>query len=85
MRRGRSDAAIAQYEKAERIQPSYFEAHNNFGGALGRAGRVPEAIAQYKKALELAPDSATALQQPGSGARPQRPIERGDDLFSEGN
>ena len=38
--KGDSDAAIAQYETADRIQPNYFEAHNNFGGALGRAGRV---------------------------------------------
>ena len=47
--KGQIDAAIAQYETAERIQPGYAEAHNNLGNALSRAGRIPEAIAQYKR------------------------------------
>jgi tetratricopeptide (TPR) repeat protein len=50
------NAAIAEYEKAEKIQPGYAEAHNNLGNALGHAGRYTEAIAEYKKALELVPD-----------------------------
>ena len=70
--KGEVDAAIAQYEKAERIQPGYAEEHNNLGNALCRAGRVPEAIAQYEKALELVPglpqvenNLGTALAQNG--------------------
>ena len=70
--KGQVDAAIAQYEKAERIQPGYAEEHNNLGNALCRAGRVPEAIAQYEKALELVPglpqvhnNLGTALAQSG--------------------
>jgi Flp pilus assembly protein TadD len=53
---GQIDAAIEQYEKAERIEPRYTEAHNNLGSALGRRGRVSEAIAEYEKAVELVPD-----------------------------
>ncbi len=53
--KGQIDAAIQLYEKAERLEPRYVEAHNNLGSAFGRAGRVPEAIAQYKKAVELMP------------------------------
>jgi tetratricopeptide (TPR) repeat protein len=54
--KGQVDAAIAQYEKAERIQPAYAEQHNGLGNALCRTGRVPEAITQYKQAIELMPD-----------------------------
>jgi protein O-mannosyl-transferase len=50
------NAAVAEYEKAEKIQPGYAEAHNNLGNALGHAGRFTEAIAEYKKALEIVPD-----------------------------
>ncbi|HEU0210102.1 MAG TPA: tetratricopeptide repeat protein [Candidatus Udaeobacter sp.] len=70
--KGQVDAAIAEYEKAERIQPGYAEEHNDLGNALCRAGRVTEAIAQYEKALELVPglpqihnNLGTALAQNG--------------------
>ena len=70
--KGQVDAAIAEYEEAERIQPGYTEEHNNLGNALCRVGRVPEAIAQYERALELVPglpqvhnNLGTALGQNG--------------------
>jgi len=50
------NAAIAEYETANKIQPGYAEGHNNLGNAFGHAGRFTEAIAEYKKALELVPD-----------------------------
>jgi tetratricopeptide (TPR) repeat protein len=54
--KGETDAAIAQFEKAEQIQPAYAEEHNDLGNALTHAGRLTEAITQYKLALQLVPD-----------------------------
>jgi len=53
---GRSEEAMAEYERALALQPDYPEAENNLGAALAMAGRNGEAIRHYKRALELRPD-----------------------------
>ena len=64
---GRLNDAIAQYEEALRLQPSYIEAHNNLGQALSEIpGRLNDAIAQYHEALRLRPDYADAHNNLGS-------------------
>jgi len=59
-KQGRFDAALAEFEKALAIDPTYPDAHNNIGIALVEQGRIEEGIARYRKALALKPDSAMA-------------------------
>jgi tetratricopeptide (TPR) repeat protein len=54
---GRSDDAIAAYQKAIELKPS-FAYYNNLGGIYGRSGKIPEASAAYQKAAELDPAQA---------------------------
>jgi tetratricopeptide (TPR) repeat protein len=64
---GRLNEAIAQYEKALRLNPYYAEAHLNLGNALRKIpGRSSEVIAQYKEALRLEPDLVQAHFNLGS-------------------
>jgi tetratricopeptide (TPR) repeat protein len=57
----RKPEAIAAYEAALRIRPTFVEAQTNLGNALlNWPGRLPEAIAAYGAALQLKPDSAEA-------------------------
>ncbi len=54
---GRTGEAIAQYEAALRLDPTYIDAHDNLGSALmDQPGRLNDAIAQYEQALKLKSD-----------------------------
>ena len=57
---GRTDEAIAHFQKALEIKPDYVDARNNLGIALSQKGRADEAIEQYTKALALDPKYAQA-------------------------
>ncbi len=57
---GRSDEAMAQYQKALEIKPNYIHALNNLGVAFARLNRLDEAMAQYQKAVQLQPDYVEA-------------------------
>jgi protein O-mannosyl-transferase len=57
---GRTDEAIAHFQKALELNPDYVDARNNLGIALDKKGRSDEAIEQYTKALKLDPDYAQA-------------------------
>jgi Flp pilus assembly protein TadD len=59
-RRGDLDRAIAQYETALEIMPTYSEAYNNRGLALARRRDFDQAIADYQTALKLKPDYSQA-------------------------
>jgi tetratricopeptide (TPR) repeat protein len=54
--KGETGEAIAQYQEAVRLRPSYAKAHNNLGVALDRQGQTDEAIRQYQEAVRLKPD-----------------------------
>ena len=66
VQKGRTDEAVAHYNKALELDPSYGEAHYNLANALVRLGRVDEAIAHYEKAVELNPNNALAYYNLGS-------------------
>lgn len=57
-RQGQYERAIAQYEQALEIQPSFVEARNRLGIVLNELDRHPEATAQYRLALQDQPSSA---------------------------
>ncbi len=50
---GRTDEAIARYERAMAIQPDYLPAYNNLGVTLRAAGRLDEAIRAYERGLAV--------------------------------
>jgi len=54
------DQAIADYNKALKLNPKYVEAYNNRGNAYGNKRDYDRAIADYNKTLELNPNCAEA-------------------------
>jgi tetratricopeptide (TPR) repeat protein len=52
---GRTDAAIAVFERNVADHPDSWNVHDSLGEALAAAGRTAEAIAHYEHARELAP------------------------------
>ncbi|ESA34470.1 tpr repeat protein, partial [Leptolyngbya sp. Heron Island J] len=54
------EKAIAQYEKAIELDPSYAVAYNNLGNTCYSLKQYEKAIAQYEKAIELDPSYAMA-------------------------
>jgi len=59
-RKGQTDEAAVQFQKALEINPNYAEARNNIGSSLFQKGHLEEAIAQYQKALEINPNHVLA-------------------------
>jgi tetratricopeptide (TPR) repeat protein len=55
---GKTDEAIAHYEKAIGIRPEFAMAHNNLGIALARQRRADEAIDEFETALRLSNNTA---------------------------
>lgn len=53
---GRSEEALAAFQKALAADPSFFMAAYNQGIVLGRLGRTQEAIAAFRSAIRLRPD-----------------------------
>jgi tetratricopeptide (TPR) repeat protein len=58
----RKDLTVAagEYQRAARVDPSYFEAHYNLSGAALNLGDLPLALTAGEHALALRPDSDTA-------------------------
>ena len=55
---GKSEQAIALYERAAKVNPRVVDVHYNVANALLKTGAVEAAIASYRSALEVAPDHA---------------------------
>ncbi|HTQ39716.1 MAG TPA: tetratricopeptide repeat protein, partial [Pirellulales bacterium] len=72
---GHSDAAIAQYEKALRIDPNNEAIEDNMGAALAKQGHYPEAIEYYRRALQLNPNYAEAYGNLGLALAQQGSLE----------
>lgn len=60
LQKGKTDEAIAHYNKALELDPNYGEGHYNLANALLRLGRTEEAVAHYEKALEIYPNNISA-------------------------
>lgn len=73
---GRTDEAVANFERAIVLKPDFAEAHNNLGDALNRLCRPLEAIPALEKALQLQPKYAEAFNNLGvSRMRLRQPTE----------
>ncbi|MBN1504433.1 MAG: tetratricopeptide repeat protein [Candidatus Eisenbacteria bacterium] len=55
------DEAIAEYDKALAIEPSFVEALVNKGAVLNELGRISEAISSFQKVLAVRPRDTRAL------------------------
>jgi tetratricopeptide (TPR) repeat protein len=62
---GRSEEALACYDRALAINPQDAEAWSNKGNALGALGRSEEALACYDRALAINPQLAQAWSNKG--------------------
>ena len=65
MDREQYDQAIAAFQQAVELNPSYFDALTGLGYAYTLTGRFDEAIATYQQALALQPNSTFALRSLG--------------------
>jgi Flp pilus assembly protein TadD len=59
--RGRTDEAIAQWQKALAIRPTDAEVHRNLASALRKEGNITGAIWQYEQALNITSEDSVAL------------------------
>ena len=64
--KGRTNAALGQYQEALRLKPDYTDAHDNLGIVLLKKGQTDEAISQFREALRLKPDDAKAHSNLGA-------------------
>ena len=63
---GQFETAIEFYEQAITINPLYYKAHYNLGGALHEMGKLKASIKSFEKALSIKPDYAEANNNIGS-------------------
>ncbi len=66
VKNGYLDAAIIEYQKALRINPSYVDAHNNLGTAFAQKGYPDSAILEYTDVLKIDPYNISALYNLGT-------------------
>jgi len=65
LKQGRLDEAIAEFQRALELDPSYAPASFNLAYAYERRDRIDDAIAQYKKAIQLEPANVMGLNNLG--------------------
>lgn len=80
---GRTDQAMAHYEEAVRLKPSYHEAHNNLGNLLADRGRLDIAAMHYQEAIRAKPDSAEAHNNLGTVLTSQGKLDMAVAEFTE--
>ncbi len=78
---GRSDEAVAEYEKALAANPDNVKSHNNMALALVELGRLEEAAGHYKRSLELEPKAEIYSDLGFVMARLGRPDEARTDYL----
>jgi tetratricopeptide (TPR) repeat protein len=65
VKQGRLPEAIAEFQRAVELDPTYVAAQRNLGYAYDRQGKVEEAVAAYRKAIELEPGDMTTRNNLG--------------------
>ena len=65
LKQGRLDEAIAEFQRALELDPSYAPASFNLAYAYERRDRIDDAIAQYKKGIQLEPGNVMGLNNLG--------------------
>ena len=55
---GKTDEAIAAYQKAIELKPLQSDYYNSLGNVLARSGKIPEARQSYEKSASLDPANA---------------------------
>src|SRR5262249_55677073 len=78
LQRGRPQQAIAQYEKAVKIQPDLVIAWNNLGVAYTAAGKPSDGESAYRRAIRISPTYGLAYYNLGANLA-QR--EKDDDAI----
>jgi tetratricopeptide (TPR) repeat protein len=62
---GQRDEALADFEKAIRLDPSNYVAYNNMGALYGRAGMPHKAIEAFSRSIAVDPDGADVYYNRG--------------------
>ncbi len=65
LKQGKLAEAIAEFQRAVELDPSYVAAQRNLGYAYDRQGQVEQAVAAYRKAIELEPGDAVTRNNLG--------------------
>jgi protein O-mannosyl-transferase len=65
-RRGKIDAAIAQYRRAIEVKSDYPDAHHNLAKALLGRGQVDEAVGEFRRTLESDPSNVEVYTSLGA-------------------
>ncbi len=68
-KKGQYDRAIADYDKAIKLNPKLAMAYNNRGTVYGNKGQYDRAIADFDKAIKLNPNYAAAYVNRGEAYR----------------
>lgn len=77
------DQAIADYDEALRLDPSYAHAYSTRGNAYRRKGENDRGIADYDEALRLNPDFSVAYYNRGNAYRDKSDYHRAIESYDE--
>ena len=80
---GDAPAALAHYDRAIEIKPTYWESHYNRGNLLLRAGRTGDAIEAYRRAVAIHPALADGWNNLGIALAMQGKDAEAEESFAK--